>query len=498
MDRTRDSRRNAGRAAIMASLLLACVVIVAVVNTRWRDATVLNHFAYLPIAIAATWWGRRGALVALVPIVTLGILDVLGLTPAPSWTDAVRGVFFLAAGGVIGSLSDRVRAQGRVVHASEANLRAVIEASSTGVMVYRDDRIVFVNRRIDALLGDRDASVSPVGRSIWDFVHPEDLPSIRAQLSRRADDPLAALRYEHRLLRMDGGVVWCDIASAPVVFDGAPAILVSVYDLTDKHEAEERRLELLRRTREQEDQLVHSTRLAELGEMAAAVAHELNQPLTGIRNFARNATYMLENDAGSTEDVKGNLRLISEQVDRAARIIQQMRSLTRKSDREFVPVDIVGIVREAVDFLAPQFRLSGCQINLRFGEGHPVVMGDRIRLEQVVLNLLTNARHAMEDAAERVLTVRTRIEPESPQGVVVEIEDTGKGFAAEDAEKLFRPFYSTKGPGRGTGLGLSISLSIIKEHDGLIEAWGEPGKGARFTVRLPQAPPGSRATEVTS
>jgi PAS domain S-box-containing protein len=493
-----DSRRNTARAAIVTALLVACVAIVTLVNTRWREATVLNHFAYLPIAIAATWWGRRGALVALIPVATLGLLDILGMTPAPSWTDAVRGAFFLAAGGVIGTLSDRLRARGAVLRASEANLRAVIEASSTGVIVYRDDRIVFVNRRIAALLGDGKTDDHVVGRSIWEFVHPEDQPDIHALLSQRADDPLAALRYEYRLLRMDGAIVWCDIASAPVVFDGAPAILVSVYDVTDKHEAEQRRLELLRQAREQEDQLVHSTRLAELGEMAAAVAHELNQPLTGIRNYARNATYMLENDAGDAQEVKGNLRLISEQVDRAARIIQQMRSLTRKSDREFVPVDIVGIIREAVDFLAAQFRLSGCEINLRFGEGHPVVMGDRIRLEQVILNLLTNARHAMEDSAERVLTVRTRLEPESPQSVVVEIEDTGKGFAPDEAEKLFRPFYSTKGPGRGTGLGLSISLSIIKEHDGLIEAWGQPDKGARFTVRLPAAPPGSRATEVTT
>jgi signal transduction histidine kinase len=90
------------------------------------------------------------------------------------------------------------------------------------------------------------------------------------------------------------------------------------------------------------------------------------------------------------------------------------------------------------------------------------------------------------------------VEPDAPLPVVVEVEDTGKGFAPEDAEKLFRPFYSTKGPGRGTGLGLSISLSIVKEHGGAIEAVGEVGKGARFTVRLPAAPPGSRATEVTS
>jgi len=494
VNRAHDRHLDAARVLVLGSLLLAYVVIAVLVNTRWQDAVVLNHFAYLPIALAAIWWGRRGALVALVPVATLGILDALGLTAAPSWTDAVRGAFFLAAGLLTGTLSDRLRAQAAAVRASEANLRAVIEASSTGIIVYRDDRVVFVNQRIVRLLGGSPTPSAFLGRSIWDFVHPEDRPRIRALLERRLEDPMAALRYEHRLLRPDGGTVWCDIASTPLLFDGEPSVLVSVYDVTDKHEAEERRMELLRRTREQEDQLVHSTRLAELGEMAAAVAHELNQPLTGIRNFARNATFMLENGAGGPEDVKENLRLISEQVDRAARIIQQMRSLTRKSDREFVPLDVAGVVREAVEFLAPQFRLSGCEVSLCFGEGQPLVMGDRIRLEQVLLNLLTNARHAMEDAPERRLSVRIRVEPGALLPVVIEVEDSGKGFDPKDAEKLFRPFYSTKGPGHGTGLGLSISLSIVKEHGGQIEAHGEPGRGARFTVRLPAAPPGARPT----
>jgi PAS domain S-box-containing protein len=478
--------RTALRIAVVSLLLAVAVGLAVLVNVHWREAVVLNHFAYLPIVLAAMWWGRRGALVALVPVLTMASLDVLGLTPAPSWTDAVRGAFYLAAGFLVGNLADLVRRQTRAVQASEANLRALIEASPTGVLVYRDERVAFANDALARLLGTAPAGLmEATGRSIWDYVHPEDREAIRALLQRRGDDPRAPLRYEHRLLRSDGSVRWCDISSVPVRYDDVHAVLVSVYDVTDRREAEERRQELLLRTREQEDQLVHSTRLAELGEMAAAVAHELNQPLTGIRNFARNASYMLENAAGTTEDVKGNLALISAQVDRAARIIQQMRSLTRKSDAELVPVDVGGIVREAAEFLGHQFRLSGCEVRLELQPDLPPVRGDRIRLEQVFLNLMTNARHAMEDTATRVMTVRAFLAPGSARPVVVEVADTGHGFDPADAEKLFRPFYSTKGPGRGTGLGLSIGLSIVKEHDGTVEAWGRPGEGARFTVRLP-------------
>jgi two-component system NtrC family sensor kinase len=124
-------------------------------------------------------------------------------------------------------------------------------------------------------------------------------------------------------------------------------------------------------------------------------------------------------------------------------------------------------------------------------------MGDRIRLEQVFLNLLVNARQAMEDSTERVMNVWTRHEPEAALPVVIGFQDTGRGFDQSEADRIFQPFYTTKPPGRGTGLGLSISMTILQEHEGRIEAYGEPGKGARFILRLPAAPAEveARATE---
>jgi C4-dicarboxylate-specific signal transduction histidine kinase len=232
---------------------------------------------------------------------------------------------------------------------------------------------------------------------------------------------------------------------------------------------------------------VHSTRLAELGEMAAAISHELNQPLTGIRNYARNTYYMVEQKVGSTEEIKENLRLISEQVDRAARISTRMRELTRRSDRHFVRLDLNSIIRESVDFLLPQMKLSEVEVTLSLDPQLPEIRGDRIRLSQVFLNLLTNARQAMESSSVRKLAIRTyrAVRPDLP--VVAQVADTGKGFSGEEAANLFRPFYTTKKSGHGTGLGLSISRTIIQDHQGSIEASGSPGKGATFTLRLPAA-----------
>ena len=253
----------------------------------------------------------------------------------------------------------------------------------------------------------------------------------------------------------------------------------------DCHESEEKLGELSELGRRQEEQLEHSTRLAELGEMAASISHELNQPLTGIRNYARNAFYMIEKNAGSEDEVKGNLRLISEQVDRAARIINQMRELTRRSDNTFSILEINGVLRECLEFLVPQMKLSEVDLSLSLEPDLPPVWGDRIRLAQVFLNLLTNARQAMDGAADRRLSVTSRRDgtPELP--VVIEIRDTGKGFSEEQARKLFQPFYTTRKGGHG--LGLSISRAIIKDHKGEIEAAGAPGTGATFRIRLPGA-----------
>jgi len=183
--------------------------------------------------------------------------------------------------------------------------------------------------------------------------------------------------------------------------------------------------------------------------------------------------------------VKGNLRLISEQVDRAARIINQMRELTRRSDNTFSILEINGVLRECLEFLVPQMKLSEVDLSLSLEPDLPPVWGDRIRLAQVFLNLLTNARQAMDGAADRRLSVTSRRDgtPELP--VVIEIRDTGKGFSEEQARKLFQPFYTTRKGGHG--LGLSISRAIIKDHKGEIEAAGAPGTGATFCIRLPGA-----------
>jgi len=482
---TAESRRLIVRLGLIA--LLVCIYGALGVSFRvaLHTNTVYPHFAYIPIVLASVWWGKKGTLVALI----LGALILLysffetGLGGLSA--DLARTAFFVVIALCVGTLSERVVSGQKSLRESAERHIELIEKSLAGVFVYRDDEILFANSRLGTMLGRSREEL--IGSTIWDLFYELDRPRIRELVAHRGEKGYTDLHYECRLVRQDGTTMWADVASSVIDFDGGSAVLVNVYDISSRKEAETRRRELAVLAQKQEEQLVHSTRLAELGEMAASVAHELNQPLTGIRNFARNAFYMLEKGVGSTEEVKDNLRLISDQVDRASKIINQMRELTKHSEKEFGPVDVNATLRESVEFLMPQMRLSGVDVELLLSDDVPWIRGDRIRLTQVFLNILTNARQAMEDTVQRRLSVRSYCEAERELPVVIEFTDTGKGFDTDQADRLFVPFFSTKEVGKGTGLGLSISLGIIQDHQGTIQAAGVPENGATFTIKLPAA-----------
>ena len=461
-----------------------------------RTDAIYAHFMYVPIALACMWWGFRGLavaglLAALVLSFNLPWLSAIAgqraaitgngraLTGFPTGqlaNDAARVAFFPVVAFFIGLLRRRLTAGQEALRQSEEGYRRLLEQSLSGICVFRGEAILYANQRLDSLLGYPAEGLA--GASVWRLFHEGDRERARAAMQPGS---------EYRLLRSDNTVLWVEGARSGTIFQGRPAELLNLYDITQRKEAESSEREMAELARRQEEQLEHSTRLAELGEMAAAISHELNQPLTGIRNYARNSFYMLDKQAGSPEEVKENLRLISEQVDRAAKIINQMRELTRRSDRNFTSLDLNSVIRESAEFLLPQMRLSKVRLSLSLAEDLPPIRGDRIRLAQVFLNLLTNARQAMEESRVRELAVRSYRAARQDLGVVVQIADTGKGFSAEQAPKLFVPFYTTKARGHGTGLGLSISRSIVQAHGATIEASGLPGRGATFTLRFPAA-----------
>jgi PAS domain S-box-containing protein len=449
-----------------------------------QTGIIYTHFMYVPICLACWWRGRKGMFVAAgLGAVVVG-LHLTGLGRDALWNDLARVGAFVLVSFSIGTLRERAWADALALQRSERRYRLLVEKALKGILVCRDRRVLFVNDHLCALVGTPGRKL--VGRNLEELVVDEDAERLRELVCPERAETLPDERHELRFLCADGSFRWTNVSSCRTDFEGQEAVLLNVYDISPRKEAEAKRLELAELARRQEEQLEHSTRLAELGEMAAAIAHELNQPLTGIRNYARNAFYMLDQGVGSDAEVKGNLRLIAEQVDRAAKIINEMRELTRRSEMHFARLDINGVIRESVDFLLPQMKLSGVGVQLYLDSDLPEIRGDRIRLAQVFLNLLNNARQAMEESSLRKLSIKSECDG-GGQWVSVEVRDTGKGFSEEESAKLFVPFYTTKKSGLGTGLGLSISKNIVKDHGGTIQAAGWPGKGAAFTVLLPAA-----------
>ena len=461
-----------------------------------RTDIIYTHFMYVPIALACWWWGRRGMIVAAGLAALILLFHAAGSGIGSLWSDLVRAAAFGLVSLFIGTLRETTLAHEHALERSESRYRLLCEKALKGALICRGRRIVYTNDQFCAMAGKSCAEL--VGRDLQELVAPEQAQAhsetlVELVAPECAECPAGEER-ELRLLRADGSSFWAGISSCRTDFEGQEAVLLNIQDITARKDAEARRLELTELARRQEEQLEHSTRLAELGETAAAIAHELNQPLTGIRNYARNAFYMLDQGVGSQAEVKGNLRLIAEKVDRAAKIINEMRELTHRSEMHFARLDLNGVVRESVDFLLPQMKLSGVDILMSLRPNLPGIWGDRIRLAQVFLNLLNNARQAMEESPVRRLSIQSSLDS-GGRLISVEIADTGKGFSQEESKNLFVPFFTTKKSGHGTGLGLSISKSIVKDHGGTIDTAGAPNQGAAFTVRLPAAhTPGAEQT----
>lgn len=243
--------------------------------------------------------------------------------------------------------------------------------------------------------------------------------------------------------------------------------------------------------RHTQDELVQASKLAALGQMAAGLSHELNQPLGAIRGYADNARAFLERDDARTAGE--NLGAIAELTERMARIIQNLRAFARKGPIELRPVRLKPVVEDALNLLESRRAASDVAVTVIGGDTDPWVIGGEVRLQQVLVNLVSNALDAMAGAPERRLTIEIGV---SETEVDIRLSDTGPGIADEAVGRVFDPFFTTKKPGEGDGmgLGLSISYAIVERLGGRINAGSNEDGGARFDLVLRRSEPQSTDT----
>jgi two-component system NtrC family sensor kinase len=352
-----------------------------------------------------------------------------------------------------------------MVRRAKEQWETAFDALSEGIAVVDDEgRVRRSNRALASLLNMPLQNVvgTPLGEAL--LGKTSALQELLAA-TRRGDRPAPLVARSERL----GRAVRVNAAAIP----GAAteqSIVVMVEDVTEQQALE--------------TQLVQSEKLAAVGQLVSGVAHELNNPLTSIAGLSE---FLLEQKELGKKD-RGHLQVIQEQAERASRIVRNLLTFARKGAAERVPVDLNDVIRRTLSLTSYDLKLKDIVVERELSGALPDVFGDRHGLQQVVLNLVTNAAHAVaENPRERLreITVSTWFDGQ----VHLRVADTGPGIPDEIAQSVFTPFFTTKEPGKGTGLGLSITYSIVESHGGQItlEPRGPRG-GAAFRVDLPPAP----------
>lgn len=309
------------------------------------------------------------------------------------------------------------------------------------------------------------------GKSFLDFFKKEERESLRTRMMT------ATTINQVRQHNKNGDLLYVNIRISPSAYLGQTVLLVTISDVTKRLEAEQL--------------LIQAGKMATLGEMATGVAHELNQPLSVIKTASSFFMRKVKKKEPIKEDI---LFTMSEEIDshveRATKIINHMREFGRKTDPDLVPVDLNAVIEKAFEIFSQQLKVRGIEVVWHTADDLPAIMGDPGRLEQVLINLLINARDAIEERWEdvssiegiRTITLTTRVEKNV---VMAEVCDTGKGIPKKIRSKIFEPFFTTKKVGKGTGLGLSISYGIIKECGGDILTRENEGGGTCFILQFP-------------
>lgn len=245
--------------------------------------------------------------------------------------------------------------------------------------------------------------------------------------------------------------------------------------------------------------LMRTDRLASLGQLSASVAHEINNPISGVLNLSMLMQRILRDDGippGRVPEFRRYLSQVARESTRVGRIVSDLLAFSRRSKPLRAETDLNAIIRSTVTLIGHKLRLTEVRLNLDLDESLPMLLGDSSQVQQVVLNLLMNAAEATQGRAGATVNVKTSANG-SDAMVVLEVSDNGEGITPENLAKIFDPFFTTKPEGKGVGLGLAVVYGIVQEHGGEITAVSKAGEGATFTVVLPVAPAGALAGAAT-
>jgi len=316
-----------------------------------------------------------------------------------------------------------------------------------------------------------------IGRPVQNLFHETDREIIRRHMASCLEQLGHASSWELRKVRKDGEVLWVRETARAMLIKQQPVVLIVCEDITERKLAEETLGKV-------QMELAHANRVATMGQLTSSIAHEVSQPIAATIMSAQAALHWLGAEPPALEEVRQALERIVKNGSRAGEVIDKIRAIIKKAPPRTDRLDINEAILEVIELTRGEAVKNGVSVQTDLADGLPLIEGDRVQLQQVILNLLINAIQAMSGDSEGARELLISTARAEPNGLVVAVQDSGPGLAPEVLARLFEPFYTTK-PG-GLGLGLSICRSIIEAHGGRLWASANTPRGAIFQFTLPR------------
>ena len=382
-------------------------------------------------------------------------------------------------------VTERKRAE-EALRRSEAYLAEAQRLAHTGSWAWNPAtrQSLYWSEEMFRIFGFNPQEGVPATEAFWQRIHPEDFERTYELLTKAAVGNME-YAHDHRIVLPDGTVKHIHAIGHPVLDEnGEVAEYVgTAIDVTDRKRAEEER----ERLRQIEADLAHIDRVSMMGELAASIAHEVNQPLSGVVVNANACLRWLAGDSPNLDEAREAVRRIVRDGKRAGDVIARIRALATKTATAKERLDMNEAIQEAVALAQDELRKNRVAVRTEFAENLSPVLGDRVQLQQVVLNLVMNGIEAMSSVEERPRELMVRTRNDDAGLVRVTVRDSGRGLDAQSMERIFDAFYTTKHG--GMGMGLAISRSIIQNHGGKLWAVANEGPGISVQFSIPKYQP---------